>query len=594
MEQFNCRCVTASVYNNSDVPVYHNTTQVPVYNNMTQVPVYNNVTQVPVYNNTTQVPVYNSMTQVPVYHNTTQVPDYNNMTQVPVYNNMTQVPVYNNTTQVPVYNNTTQVPDYNSMTQVPIYQNTTQLPDYNNMTQVPVYNNTTQVPVYNNTTQVPVYNNMTQVPDYNNVPQVPDYNNTTQVPVYNNMTQVPDYNNVTQVPDYNNTTQVPVYNNTTQVPVYNNVTQVPDYNNTTQVPVYNNTTQVPVYNNTTQVPVYNNATQVPVYNNATQVPVYNNSNSKMPVYNKSLLSNHIEMENTKTDVDRTKMAYSVVVALLMPGNLLVIAVYVRRLTTSIRLYMFGLAVSDMAICINSIILGGALFPGEIPFWLELSMVYVYDVALFYSAFILALISIERYLSVRSTTTFTFSGRRAQTLMTVLAGVSLVSSGFMMIGRHVPLLYSASKMYVAIVIICAIATVAAMYVMMTHQMWVRVRHLRTIGTGSLPSGGATSTATASMSSSTRARAPPPLSAVALKSQRQTAKGMRVLLVITIVFVVCYSPLGVSTCGVRVPSALLYLFIVNSVINPFVYSFMSSDFRRDVHQLFRWAWAMLQTC
>ena len=179
-------------------------------------------------------------------------------------------------------------------------------------------------------------------------------------------------------------------------------------------------------------------------------------------------------------------------------------------------------------------------------------------------------------------------------MAVLAGVSLFSSGFMMIGRRVPLLYSASKTYVAILLVCAIATVAVMYAMMTREMWVRVRHLRTIGTGSSRAGGATSTVTATTSSSTHARAPPPLSAVALKSQRQTAKGMRVLLVITIVFVVCWSPLGVATCGVRVPSALLYLFIVNSVINPFVYSFMSSDFRKDVHQLFRWAWAMLQTC
>ena len=145
----------------------------------------------------------------------------------------------------------------------------------------------------------------------------------------------------------------------------------------------------------------------------------------------------------------------------------------------------------------------------------------------------------------------FSGRRAQTLMAVLAAVSLVSSGFVMVGRHVRLLYSASKMYVAILIVCAIATMAAMYAMMTHQMWVRVRHLRTIGTGSSPSGGATSTVTAS--TTTHARAPAALNAVALKSQRQTAKGMRVLLVITIVFVVCWSPLGVATCGVRVPSA-----------------------------------------
>ena len=107
------------------------------------------------------------------------------------------------------------------------------------------------------------------------------------------------------------------------------------------------------------------------------------------------------------DNDRIKMALSVTVLLLMPGNLLVIAVYVRRLTTSIRLYMFGLAVSDTAICFNAIVLGGAFSRGPIPPWLEQAMVYVYDVALFYSVFVLTMISVERYMSVRSPTHFTF-------------------------------------------------------------------------------------------------------------------------------------------------------------------------------------------
>ncbi|KAI0241729.1 hypothetical protein LSAT2_020179, partial [Lamellibrachia satsuma] len=135
--------------------------------------------------------------------------------------------------------------------------------------------------------------------------------------------------------------------------------------------------------------------------------IYNNS--EVPVYNKSEVSVYNnETDTTKsTDGYRTKMALSVVVAVFMPGNLLVIAVYVRKLTTSIHLYMFGLAVSDIAICINAIVLGGAFFPGQIPFWLEQSMVYVYNAAMFYSVFVLTLISVERCLSVRSLSNFTF-------------------------------------------------------------------------------------------------------------------------------------------------------------------------------------------
>ena len=171
-------------------------------------------------------------------------------------------------------------------------------------------------------------------------------------------------------------------------------------------------------------------------------------------------------------------------------------------------------------------------------------------------------------------------------MTVLAGVSLVSSAFKMTGRRLSFLRHASNIYIAVVLICAFATMAVMYTMMARIMWVRLRRLRTIGSEGVQAGDVTLAVCASTMSSTHAQ-PPPLSAVAVKAQQQTTKGMRVLLVVTIAFIVCWTPLGIASCGVSMPPPLLYLFIVNSVINPFIYSFMSSEFRKGVRQLFRWA-------
>ncbi|KAI0241730.1 hypothetical protein LSAT2_020180 [Lamellibrachia satsuma] len=180
----------------------------------------------------------------------------------------------------------------------------------------------------------------------------------------------------------------------------------------------------------------------------------------------------------------------------------------------------------------------------------------------------------------------FSGRRAEITMTVLAGVSLVSSAFKMTGRRLSFLRLASNIYVAVVLICAFATMVFMYTMMARIMWVRLRRLRTIGSEGVQAGDVTLAVCASTMSSTHAQ-PLPLSAVAVKAQQQTTKGMRVLLVVTIVFIVCWTPLGIASCGVSIPPPLLYLFIVNSVINPFIYSFMSSEFRKGVRQLFCWA-------
>ena len=160
---------------------------------------------------------------------------------------------------------------------------------------------------------------------------------------------------------------------------------------------------------------------------------------------------------------------------------------------------------------------------------------------------------------------------------------MISSAFYMVGRRLSFLHDAAHIYVSVTLAAAFATMAVMYAMMAHLMRLRIRRLHTIGSASPPAGRATPTV--STPTTVSIVVPSPRSAVVIKSQQKTAKGLRVLLVVTVVFIACWSPLCVAVCGLPVPSVLLYLFIVNSVINPFIYSFMSSDFRQDVRRLFR---------
>lgn len=74
-------------------------------------------------------------------------------------------------------------------------------------------------------------------------------------------------------------------------------------------------------------------------------------------------------------------------------------------------------------------------------------------------------------------------------------------------------------------------------------------------------------------------------------RRKQNAVRIVLLLTLVFVVCSVPYAtsvvLSTVGVTVPitfiSVAYYLMLLNSTANPFVYSFLSRDFRQACWQL-----------
>ena len=66
---------------------------------------------------------------------------------------------------------------------------------------------------------------------------------------------------------------------------------------------------------------------------------------------------------------------------------------------------------------------------------------------------------------------------------------------------------------------------------------------------------------------------------------TYKSVSLLFTITAVYIVCWMPLWLHYAGLSVPVEIRGVFLLNAVVNPFIYSVVSAMFRSDVKIVFR---------
>ena len=78
------------------------------------------------------------------------------------------------------------------------------------------------------------------------------------------------------------------------------------------------------------------------------------------------------------------------------------------------------------------------------------------------------------------------------------------------------------------------------------------------------------------------------------QTKNIRGVRLLFQITVVFVCSWLPQWLSNAGVSIPLHIRRLFLVNSVVNPYIYGFASPMFREDVRNFFRQIRNWLTAC
>ena len=284
----------------------------------------------------------------------------------------------------------------------------------------------------------------------------------------------------------------------------------------------------------------------------------------------------------------------------IPGNLLVIAVYAWKMTTSTRVYMFALAVADLMVCICGIVLTTLKFD-----YISLGItMYILHTALTFSALLLAFVSIERLLAVRRPHTFSLSSLRAKR---ALVGIAVAAVVFTM----VEIVASVKRYRLVLLVVPGVVTVTSVvtmiicYSLMAITMLMNVRYsYRNVGVSSstpapgpptvptvtylIPNGKARVDVTSSTNNAF-SRIPKTTA-----KQANTYKSVSVLFINTVVFLACLLPFWLYSVGLHVQPDVGRMFLLNSVVNPFIYSVVSRMFRDDVQQFYGQMCSSLSSC
>ncbi|KAI0223953.1 hypothetical protein LSAT2_024967 [Lamellibrachia satsuma] len=280
----------------------------------------------------------------------------------------------------------------------------------------------------------------------------------------------------------------------------------------------------------------------------------------------------------------------------IPGNLLVIAIYVRKMTTSTRVYMFALAVSDLAVCVSGIVLTTVKFDNIS----QVITLYCVHTSIMFSVFLLAFVSIERLLAVRRPHMFSLSSLRAKRALVVIAIVAAVCILVLTVAR-IKRYTRLRQVSLAVIIVTNVVIIVVCYTLMAVTMLLKVRTARRkVGVASsTPVPGPSTVTTVSKRATTADFTSSKNNSVSVfkqttANQTTTYRFVMVLFIITVVFVACWTPQWLSDVGFAVPLELRRMFILNSVVNPFIYSVMSGMFRDDVRLFYRRVRSWMSTC
>ena len=200
------------------------------------------------------------------------------------------------------------------------------------------------------------------------------------------------------------------------------------------------------------------------YNNYHQQMLSNISNNS--TLHQDIVNASDEINNFATIVEPVPSVATFLICLTgIPGNLLVIAVYAWKMTTSIRVYLFALAVADLVACICGIVLTTVTFD-----YITLEVTtYCVNMSVTFSLVLLTFVSIERLLAVRRPHTFSLSSLRAKRALVVIAVVAALCTVVLTVARI--------KRYALLVqILPAIGTVTNVMVMMVCYSLMAIKML----------------------------------------------------------------------------------------------------------------------
>ncbi|KAI0227046.1 hypothetical protein LSAT2_022498 [Lamellibrachia satsuma] len=314
--------------------------------------------------------------------------------------------------------------------------------------------------------------------------------------------------------------------------------------------------------------------------------------------------------------DSSNIATIFLCVLGMPGNVLVFAVYVRKMITSTRVYMFALAVADLVVCVCPCLFFSTPVTDKEA---NLSFSFIINTSITFSMFLLVFVSIERLVAVKRPHTFSMDPQRAKKYVIFIVVASTIFMILMTVANLMSynLVVAISASFVSIS--CSLIMTTC-YTLMAAALLKKVRPSQNqvgIQSVSRPSKPGTSHKVISpVENAAQANDPGPsnistklegnVQNSAAKSMPVTAtsniitnqskafKNVTMLLIITIVFIICWVPTWLTQMGVNISTALKRAMIANSVVNPFIYGVASAQFREDVRQFYRQTRIKLSTC
>ena len=332
-------------------------------------------------------------------------------------------------------------------------------------------------------------------------------------------------------------------------------------------------------------------------------------------------------ENSRTyRHDSHSVALLTACVLGLPGNVLVLAVYVRAMTTSTRLYMFALALADSAVCVCGIVLRIGVV-GLVP---TLVFRYITVLSVVFSMFLLVFVSIERLIAVKGPHSFSTDARRAKVALVGIAVAAVTYATVKTVARLKEYKQVDSVSKVCVLLICLLImttcyTLIAAALLKVKTSRLCINRVAVPNQSRLPEGGLSNVNArmkpiSDVDGVVRAPVPGPstvsteaayndtsaasditkparravVHSVAANAQTKTYKNVVLLFIVTIVFLASWMPQWVLTVGFSVPDELRRIFILNSVVNPFIYGVASAMFREDVRQYYRQTRVKLLAC
>ena len=286
----------------------------------------------------------------------------------------------------------------------------------------------------------------------------------------------------------------------------------------------------------------------------------------------------------------------VVILLGLPGNFLVITVYIGRMTTSTSVYMFALAIADTTICICAI----AIMFSYAHMVTRIVFIIILSTTITFSMFLLVFVSIERLIAVRRPHTFNMNPRRAKIYLivflscAVLFTIMTVFARFMKFTKFGDILKISVLVGSALIMVTCYALIGLtlLKTAVTSRNKITVINMGVMMQNNCPYN-VTLTCSNMQNDVTQSTSANAIAKLKAKQAKQL-KSIYLLFVITVVFVACWLPTWLSTVGVNVSNDLTRVYVVNSVVNPFIYGVASAMFREDVRQLYRQTRAKLCAC